>query len=92
MGGAHTCRHPSSPAEVAPGYLLEKDESDLSSPISAFCGLPNAFSCFQDCSRGRKDEGREEIPASVAIGRECFKTGAAYKLFSLSENILCNCW
>lgn len=70
---AHTCRHPSSPAEVAPGYLLEKDESDLSSPISAFCGLPNTFSCFQDCSRGRKDEGREEIPASVAMGRECLK-------------------
>lgn len=48
-----------------------------------FPGLP---------SGGRKDEGREEIPASVAMGRECFKIGAAYKLFSLSGNNLCNCW
>lgn len=67
--------------------------------ISHFC-----FLWITKCSQlfpgllswGRKDEeregGREEIPASVATGPECFKTGAAYKLFSLSGNNLCNCW
>lgn len=83
---------PSSPAALGLGYLFEKDESDCHLPFLLFVDYQTLSAVSRTAFRGRKDEGREEIPASVAMGRECFKIGAAYKLFSLSGNNLCNCW
>lgn len=89
---AHTLTQPSSPAAPGPGYLLEKDKSDCHLPFLLFVDYQTLSAVSRTVFRGRKDGGREEIPASVAMGRECFKIGAAYKLFSLSGNNLCNCW
>lgn len=95
--GSHTCTRtrPASSAEVGPGYLLEKDESGCHLPFLLFVDYQTLSAVSRAAIAGEegwREGGREEIPGAVATGQECFKTGAAYKLFSLSGNNLCNCW
>lgn len=65
-GGLKKHSHPLSPAEVRPGYLLSKNESDCHLVFLLFVDYQTPLSCFQ--LGRRKDGGREEIPASVATG------------------------
>lgn len=58
---------------------------------SHFCffGLPNALSCFQGSPggvAGRKDGGREEIPASVGMGESVLKQSILMSHFHFLEN------
>lgn len=83
---AHAYTH--TPAEVGPGYLLEEDESDCQLPFllfwitkrsQLFPGLPWGVG-------GRKDGGREEIPASVAMGESVLKQSILMSYFHFLEN------
>lgn len=91
---AHTHTSPSSPAEVGPGYLLEKDESDCHLPFLLFLDYQTLSAVSRAALGGVGEEGLREggNPSLCHNGRECFKMGDAYELFSLSGKHLCNCW